>query len=201
MHLSSTAAPAELAPPGRPPADPSDARVIARSMLEPQAFATVFDRHWAALHAFCTSRAGTAGEDLAAETFRLAFDRRERYDRSYEDARPWLYGIAMNLLRQHFRSGRRGRTAAARLQARELDHGDEPLGKLEAQMLGPRLSAALAELSTADRDALLLLAWAELDYAEISRALEIPVGTVRSRIHRARARVRAYLNERNHDDR
>jgi RNA polymerase sigma factor (sigma-70 family) len=170
-----------------------DAEAIVRSRSEPQAFALVFDRHWPRIHAFCTARAGTAGEDLAAEVFRIAFDRRHRYDRACHDAAPWLYGIATLLLRQHFRTEPRGARALARVAARLKT--DEPLGRLEAQMLGPELAAALAALPAADRDALLLLAWAELDYAEIARALDIPVGTVRSRIHRARRRVRAHIED------
>ncbi len=61
----------------------------------------------------------------------------------------------------------------------------QPLEQLEAQQLGPRLSGALSALGEIDREALLLLAWAELDYKEIARALDVPIGTVRSRIHRA----------------
>jgi RNA polymerase sigma factor (sigma-70 family) len=141
------------------------------------------------LHAYCTSRAGATGEDIAAEAFGVAFDHRHRYDRRVEDARPWLYGIATNLLRHHFRTSQRG--AGRRAYALgELETVAQPLERLEAQLLGPRLSEALSSLAEADREALLLLAWAELDYQEIARALDIPVGTVRSRIHRARARVR-----------
>jgi DNA-directed RNA polymerase specialized sigma24 family protein len=76
---------------------------------------------------------------------------------------------------------------------------DEASGDLERQLLGPGLAAALGELAAADRDALLLLAWAELEYLEIAQALDVPVGTVRSRINWARSRVRAYLNEGNDD--
>ena len=89
----------------------------------------------------------------------------------------------------------RGSRAFARAAARLRPHAEEPLGRLEAQLLGPELAAALAALPAADRDALLLLAWAELDYAGIARALGVPVGTVRSRIHRARRRVRAHIED------
>jgi RNA polymerase sigma factor (sigma-70 family) len=177
-----------------PPDD--DAATIARSRREPQAFAAVFDRHWPAIHAFCTARAGAAGEDLAAECFRVAFARRTAYDAAYPDARPWLYGIATNLLREHFRGAARGSRALARLVVlgpRGARAEDEPLARLEAQMLGPELAGALGALPGADRDALLLRAWAELGYDEIARALDIPVGTVRSRLNRARRRVRAHI--------
>lgn len=198
MHLPETPV-AGLALPSR--CARGDADLIAESMRDPRAFAALFDRHWAALHSFCTSRAGAAGEDIAAEAFRLAFDRRRRYDTRYEDARPWLYGIATNLIRSHFRSAQRRQRAEGRLRALAGRLGaEEPLGELEGQRLGAALSGALGQLAAADRDALLLFAWAELDYTEIARALEVPVGTVRSRLHRARRRLQVHLTERNSDD-
>ncbi|HEX4520429.1 MAG TPA: sigma-70 family RNA polymerase sigma factor [Gaiellaceae bacterium] len=172
----------------------TDATAIARSLVDPQAFTAVFDRHWAAIYAFCTSRAGDGGEDIAAEAFRVAFDQRHRFDGRGDDAAPWLYGIATNLLRRYFRTAERGRRAARR--AVETGHGDptdDALNRIEADRLGPTLSAALRTLPAADRDALLLLAWAGLTYEEISEALDIPIGTVRSRIHRARTTVHAHL--------
>jgi RNA polymerase sigma-70 factor (ECF subfamily) len=186
---------------GRPvtaalPATETDAAVIARSRRDPRAFAEIFDRHWPAIRAFSTSRAGAAGEDIAAEAFRIAFDERRRFDAAVADARPWLYGIATNLLRRHFRSAERERRATGRLLGRrEDDVAEDVLGRVEAEQLGPQLAVALAALPAGDRDALLLLAWARLDYEQISLALDIPVGTVRSRIHRARTRVRAHLSE------
>ncbi len=180
--------------PAAPVLTPTDAALIGRSLQEPERFAVIFDRHWPSLHAYCTSRAGASGEDIAAEAFRLAFDHRARYDRRLDDARPWLYGIATNLLRQHFRSTQRGETAGRRaLSLAELNTVEQPLQQLESQALGPRLAQALERLPALDREALLLLAWGEFDYREIARALDIPVGTVRSRIHRARARVRAHI--------
>ena len=147
------------------------------------------------MHAFATSRAGSVGEEIAAESFRLAFDRRRQYDLTYSDSRPWLFGIASNLIRDHFRKAERGRRATARAAIVDTsDFADQTLGRIEAEQLGPQLAAALAALPAADRDALLLLAWADLNYEEIGRALAIPIGTVRSRIHRARARVQAHLN-------
>ena len=122
------------APPARPVAKPTDATLIERSLREPQQFAGIFDRHWPSLHAYCTSRAGASGEDIAAEAFRLAFDHRDRYDRRLDDARPWLYGIATNLLRDHFRSAQRGQKATRRaLSLAELESVEQPLQRLEAQ--------------------------------------------------------------------
>ena len=174
----------------------SDAQWIARSRTFPSAFAAVFDRHWPSIYAFCKARTGGAGEDLAAEVFRVAFDTRHRYDEGYADARPWLYGIATNLVREHLRSsGRRDRamTRAARLLGRS-GSARGPLERLEERQLGPELAEALGNLRDQDRETLLLLAWAELDYEEISRALDVPVGTVRSRLHRARRLIREHLS-------
>lgn len=178
-----------------PSAGVTDADAIRRSQCDPEAFTAIFDRHWSRIHAFCTSRAGATGEDLAAEAFRIAFDARTRFDPAQASAAPWLYGIATNLLRQHFRSTARGSRAAARVAADPSSHdaAADPLGQLERQQLGPRLTAALGDLTELERDTFLLFAWAELSYDEIAAALAIPTGTVRSRINRARQRLRTHI--------
>jgi RNA polymerase sigma-70 factor (ECF subfamily) len=176
------------------PATEADGALIARSLLDPTAFAAVFDRHWPAIHRFCTSRAGAAGEDLAAEVFRIAFDQRRSFRTDLDDAAPWLYGIATNGLRRWFRSAERARRATSRARPRdEHDPADDALGRVEAELLGPRLADALRTLAADDRDTLLLYAWAGLTYEEVALATGVAVGTVRSRIHRARSRVRAHL--------
>lgn len=173
----------------------SDAALIARSVQDPAAFTEIFHRHWPAIHRFCTSRAGSPGEDLAAETFHVAFDQRARFDPRQSGAGPWLYGIATNLLRRFFRTTARGERAVARLDPDGMpDPSEDALGRVEAQRLGSDLAAALGALSAGDREALLLLAWAQLTYEEIATALDIPIGTVRSRIHRARTAMRAALS-------
>jgi RNA polymerase sigma factor (sigma-70 family) len=173
---------------------PTDADLVTASVRDPDAFTELFERHWDGLYRFCRNRAGSAGEDIAAEAFRVAFDRRGRYDAGYDDARPWLFGIATNLLRDHFRTARREEAKLSRSAALEaLTHSDAELNGLERQLLGPHLAEALQGIPAGDRDALLLLAWADLEYEQIAQALDIPLGTVRSRIHRARQRVREYL--------
>jgi RNA polymerase sigma factor (sigma-70 family) len=118
----------------------------------------------------------------------------ERCSGHRERALPWLFGIAANLARRHRRTEVRRLRAYARTGRDPLldEHGDAP-ARLDAAAAGPRLAAALAELRAHDREALLLFAWAELSYEEISLALRIPVGTVRSRLHRARQALRAHL--------
>ena len=171
----------------------TDAAVIRASRGDPAAFGAVFDRHWVRIHRYCVVRAGPPGEDVAAETFRIAFDRRSEYD-GRDDAAPWLYGIATNLLRGWFRSAAR-RDRAHRRSAPHAagDELEDALDRAEAQRLGPELTAVLGRLSDEERDALLLHACAELTYDQIARATGVPIGTVRSRIHRARTRVRAHL--------
>jgi RNA polymerase sigma-70 factor (ECF subfamily) len=176
-------------------ASPSDAELVTASIRDPDAFTELFQRHWDGLYRFCLNRAGSAGEDIAAEAFRVAFDRRRRYDARYGDARPWLFGIATNLLRDHFRTARREESRLERVSVPDAQsRSDADPDGLERQLLGPHLAAALHGIPAADRDALLLLAWADLDYEQIARALDIPLGTVRSRIHRARQRLREYLD-------
>lgn len=171
-----------------------DAELIAASLEVPSVFGTIFDRHWSAIRRFCMSRAGVAGEDLAAEAFRVAFDTRSGFDSCYASARPWLYGIATNLLRHWFRRQEIERRQEARIgEDIAYDLTSETLNRVEAQQLGPELAAALVSVSTVDRDALMLFAWADLSYAEIAEATGVPVGTVRSRIHRARTLVRTHL--------
>ncbi|HMK93570.1 MAG TPA: RNA polymerase sigma factor [Thermoleophilia bacterium] len=174
----------------------SDAAVIERSWSSPEDFGEVFDRHWDHIYRYCRSRAGDAGEDVAAETFRLAFDRRSGYDTSRADAGPWLLGMATNLLRNYLRGAERGRRASQRLEvAPTEDHAEAAIGRMEAALLGPTLARALAGIPEGDRDALLLMAWNDLTYAEVAEALDIPIGTVRSRISRARLRLRAHLSQ------
>ncbi len=136
-------------------------------------------------------------DDLAQETFAVAFERRSSFNPSHESARPWLFGIAGNLLRHHGRTERRQLLAYARSGVDPAsDPGFEAAeDRVDAGALGPALARALASLRHRDREVLLLHAWADLSYEEIARALGVPVGTVRSRLFRARRRIRKRLGE------
>ena len=160
-------------------------------MERPQAFAAIFDRHFDPVFAYLQRRVGReTAEELSAETFLVAFDSRGRYDLSRPDARPWLFGIATNLLRRHRRQEVRELRAYARSAADPLLDAFEGIEeRLDASAECRRLVEGLAALSAEERDALLLAAWADLSYTEIAEALEVPVGTVRSRISRARGRI------------
>jgi RNA polymerase sigma factor (sigma-70 family) len=173
-----------------------DAAVIESSWLEPERFAVLFDRHALYIHRYLARRAGRqVADDLVAETFLTAFAKRDRYDLGYSDARPWLYGIATNLVGQQRRDEarqyriRRGAVAEPEVP----DHADRVAAGVTAQTMRALLDAALAALPAGDRDVLLLIAWEQLTYQEVSRALAIPAGTVRSRLHRARTKVRQAL--------
>ena len=173
-----------------------DAAVIESSWLEPERFAVLFDRHAPHIHRYLARRAGRqVADDLVAETFLTAFAKRDRYDLGYSDARPWLYGIATNLVSQHRRDeARQYRIRQGAMAEPEVpDHADRVAAGVTAQAMRAPLDAALAALSAGDRDVLLLIAWEQLTYQEVSRALAIPAGTVRSRLHRARTKVRQVL--------
>ena len=173
----------------------NDAAAIERSWREPDRFAEVFDRHYGEIHGYLARRLGAAADDLAAETFLVAFDRRLRYDLAYRSARPWLYGIASNLAARHRRAELRRYRALARTAVAEVleGHGERANGRIDAAALRGRLAAALLEVEDRDREVLLLVAWAQLSCEEAARALGIPAGTARSRLHRARRRTRAAL--------
>jgi RNA polymerase sigma factor (sigma-70 family) len=158
-------------------------------LRRPHEFATVFERHFAAVHAYVQRRVGVdLADEVAAETFARAFDRRRRYDLSRPDARPWLLGIATNILRRHWRGERRRLAAYARAAPR-------PSGDHLAPGAAAEALAVLRSVPKRDRDALLLFAWADLTYEEIAVALDVPVGTVRSRIARIRRALRKELGD------
>lgn len=170
----------------------TDAEVIARSLREPAHFFELFDRHYRSLHRFLQARGtGDAADDLAAETFVVAYRRRAGYDEARADARPWLLGIAINLARNEARSERRRLRAVRRVIDRPVEPHGRVLERLDAEALP--LAEALAGLAPDERDVLLLYACEELTYEEIAETLGVAVGTVRSRLHRARRKVRAKL--------
>ncbi|OQO94133.1 RNA polymerase subunit sigma-70 [Saccharomonospora piscinae] len=157
-------------------------------------FERMFDRHVRPLHRYLARRSRDVADDLVAETFLVAWQRRQHYDPSRGSARSWLYGIATNLLRRHVRQEVRGLRATARSGDAGAAEGHEGrvADRLDAQARARGLAGALAELDPGDRDVLLLTSWAGLDSAEVAEALDIPVGTVRSRLHRVRRRLRVH---------
>jgi RNA polymerase sigma factor (sigma-70 family) len=183
-----------------PPAtlEPSadDAAVIRESHERPEVFARLYDRHAADIHRYAARRLGDAvADDITADTFLTAFRHRARFDTGRSSARPWLYGIAANLIGKHRRTELRALRALARTGIDPVAESwsDRVDSRVTAQAAHRPLATALAGLSDRDRHVLLLVAWADLSYQEIAEALSIPVGTVRSRLNRARRKVRAAL--------
>jgi RNA polymerase sigma-70 factor (ECF subfamily) len=172
-----------------------DSDAISASAATPADFAAIFDRHFDVVHAYLQRRVGRdLADELAAETFLIAFDKRARYDVSRPDARPWLFGIATNLLHRHRRHELRQLRAYARSAADPvLDAFEGVEARVDASSVRRELVDALTRIPAEELDALLLFAWADFSYTEIAEALEIPVGTVRSRLSRARIRMRAEL--------
>ncbi|MGQ4344046.1 RNA polymerase sigma factor [Streptomyces sp. SAS_275] len=180
-------------PPVLDPGDERDGHVIAHSLEHPELFARLYDRYAPDIHRYAARRLGDhAADDVTADTFLTAFRVRARYDASRSSARPWLYGIAAHLIGKQRRKEVRGLRAVAR-----TGHDPVAAGWVgdTADLVADRapLADALAALSGADRHVLLLVAWADLTYQEVAEALGIPVGTVRSRLNRARRKVRATL--------
>ena len=162
-------------------------------------FAALFDAYAAALLRYAASRLGPApAEDIVAETFLVALQHRDRYDRSRADIGPWLFGIATNLLRRHVRQQQRRQRAESDLFQRSDVDAPDPIAtapdRIDARSVVRRLAAALDHLSDGDREVILLVAVAQLDTVEVAQALGIPPGTVRSRLHRARRILRTHAS-------
>ena len=174
--------------------DAHDGRTIASSIRQGDRFAAIFDRHAPAIHRYLRRRIGEhAAEDVLGETFLIAFRRRGRFDPERSDARPWLYGIAAKLVVDHHRRENRRRSIVGLPDRAADEHADEVADRVSAQSQQAILRAALDRLSADDREVLVLIAWEELSYAEVAEAMSIPVGTVRSRLHRARQQIRHWL--------
>jgi RNA polymerase sigma factor (sigma-70 family) len=174
----------------------SDAAIIEASRGDPEQFAAIFGRYFREIHSYLARRVGgKAADDLAAEVFLAAFAQRQRYDLARQCARPWLYGIATNLIGLHRRQEARYFRALARADVRPVwqDGEGRAVDRLTAEATRPVLAAALTRLAPGDRDVLLLVALADLGYPEVAQSLGIPYGTVCSRLNRARHQLRAAL--------
>lgn len=173
----------------------TDSEVIVDSLKSPSRFGEIFERHYGAIRGYLGRRLDAAlADELASETFVIAFRRRDDYEPARRSAAPWLYGIATNLLRSHHRSERRRILAYARMPPEtEPDHSADADARVDAEARAGAIERALADLDAGDRDVILLHALAELSYQEIADAIGIPIGTVRSRLHRARQQLREPL--------
>lgn len=172
-----------------------DAATGDQTPLNPADFGQVFDRYFAAIHGYLARRLGRSrADDLAGEVFRTAYINLAKYNPNLGGLRPWLYGIAHNVMRRHLRDAERAERAWARIKvpaaADQFELSDD---RLDAWQQTSTLQVALDELHPADREALILFAVEGLSYGEVAEVMSTPIGTVRSRIHRARSRVRLAL--------
>jgi RNA polymerase sigma factor (sigma-70 family) len=176
---------------------PSDEALVAASKAEGAIFGAIFDRYADEIYRYIARRlGGDAAPDLAAEVFLIAFRGRGGFDPVRGLVRPWLYGIAIKVIGRHRRAEMRRNRALARVPEPTAGEPFEERAaeRMDARTLRPCLARALTRLSAAERDLLLLVAWADLSYDEAAQALGIPGGTARSRLHRVRAKLRRYLD-------
>jgi RNA polymerase sigma-70 factor (ECF subfamily) len=176
----------------------ADADLAARFHREPELFTEVHDRYFATIYRYVAGRLGAqTAEDIAAETFLVAFDRRGTFDAERGDLRVWLFGIATNLVGRHRRKEARRYRALARVGVPPVVEGHESrvVASVSAKRLLPQLSAALSRLSRGERDVLLLVALGQLSYDEVAAALGISPGTVGSRLTRARKKLNSHLTK------
>jgi RNA polymerase sigma factor (sigma-70 family) len=175
----------------------TDGVLIERSAHgRPDAFVEVVRRHEVAVHAYLARRAGRqAADDLLGEVWVRAFGGRAGFDPAHSDARPWLYGIARNVVRAHWRGAGSGRPADRAGVAEAVDPWDDVIDRLDSAAAARtrEMVGAVRALPPEEREVLLLVAWEQLTPAQAAVVLGIPPGTARSRLHRARAALRPVL--------
>ena len=157
-----------------------------------------YTAHAPGIFGFLARRVGRErAEDLTAQVFVVALESWERYDPSRGTPRTWLFGIATNLMRNQVRHEQRGLEVAARsgIDPVDLDPMDPTEARIQAVGARPELAAALRDLAPVDREVLLLYCFADLDYHEIADVLDLPFGTVSSKMHRIRRKLRRRLGQ------
>ncbi|MFI6904630.1 RNA polymerase sigma factor [Nonomuraea sp. NPDC050394] len=179
-----------------------DDELVGRFRQDAEEFTAVYDRYFREVYLYVAGRLDVQiGEDLAAETFCLAFRDRERFDPARGGLRPWLFGIATNLIARHRRKEARHYRALARSgeEPPAGSHEDRVVDAVAAQRMGPRVARALATLNQGERDVVTLNYLAQLTHQEVADALGISYGTVGSRLNRARKKIhQAMAAEDNH---
>ncbi|WP_283139438.1 RNA polymerase sigma factor [Rhizohabitans arisaemae] len=166
------------------------------ALTDPERFGAVFDSHYAEIRRYIGRRLDLdIAEDLAAETFLIAYRRRHRFDPGRGEVRPWLYGIATKLIGRHRRAEVRRYRALARAAQPDVERGHDQrvVDRVAAGITVGRLAGALARLSRGERDVVLLIAYAGLSYLQVAEVLGVAGGTVASRLSRARAKLRDAL--------
>lgn len=179
--------------------DPTDAALIEASWTDPERFSAIFDRHYQAVFAFVARTVGpTSGADLASEVFTRAFATRRRYDLAYTSARPWLFGIAWNVIKGYVRGRARELKAlnrAATSGQKPYEFDEETVNRVAAEAETANLRRSLGTLRSEEAAVVLLFALEDFSYKQIAHALGIPEGTVRSRLSRARTKLRNLMDQ------
>lgn len=174
--------------------EPTDGELIRRSLDAPDLFAEIYTAHYTAIFRYVSSAFDRQwAEDIAGEVFLRAFRDRDRFDPTYETARPWLYGIASNLIQDHLRQTARQYRAFERTGLPDNAGGgfeDEVASRVDAAGAAPILQEALTALRPEEASVVLLYVTGDRTYQEIADVLKIPIGTVRSRLSRARQTLR-----------
>jgi RNA polymerase sigma factor (sigma-70 family) len=173
-----------------------DAELIRRSCEDPEWFALLFERHGRQIPSLCRLPARhPCGRRRRGRHVPDRLPAPEVYDQRYRLALPWLYGIATTLIARHRRGEQRFLRAIERtgIEPPAESLTEQVVAGVAAQGQERHLAAALAALSRKDRDVLLLVALGDLTYEEVAQTLAIPIGTVRSRLHRVRRKVREAL--------
>jgi RNA polymerase sigma factor (sigma-70 family) len=182
---------------------PTDAELWRHAVEgEPDAFGTLFERHARTVYNYLFRRTADwdLAEDLTSVVFLEAWRKRERVRLEGEHALPWLLGVATNVLRNRRRSQWRHRAALQRIPRERGDEfADDADARLDDEKRMRTVLRSLASLPAREQDVVALCAWAELSYEEAAVALDVPVGTVRSRLSRARARMRELTAETGHE--
>lgn len=174
---------------------PSDATLWERSVAgDSEAFAALFKRHADAVYNHCFRRTGSwsHAEDLTSAVFLQAWRKRRQVVFTTDSVLPWLLAVANNSVRNQQRALRRYRRTLTVLPSAEdsPDFAEDAAARVDDEHAMRRVLASFEHLSDADKDVLSLVGWAGLSYADTAAVLGVPVGTVRSRLSRAREHLR-----------
>ena len=166
------------------------------------AFEALFARHVTAVYNHCFRRTGSwsAAEDLVSIVFFKAWQQASRVRFAGASVLPWLLAVANNACRNHERSQRRHARLLSRIPPPlpVADHAPDIDDRIDDERRMKNILEAMSTLSAADQDVLTMCDWAGLSYADVSTALGIPIGTVRSRLSRGRERLRTRVNAAQH---
>jgi RNA polymerase sigma factor (sigma-70 family) len=174
----------------------SDAELLRSFGGSACAFREFYDRHVRDVRRFLRAQVGDdLADDLTAETFVVVLRRAHEYRATATTARAWLLGIAANLARRNRRTDTRRTRLASRLAPPRVGAEDRSFDRIDMGEDRAPLRDALSRLATGEREVLLLIALGELSYEEVAAVLGVRVGTVRSRLHRARLQMRVALEE------